>query len=373
MGLLELFSCWRSLMVRRAMACLLVLGSASFPSSAATENAPARRDGQGILPGDRFLVRIQYTNTWSDESMTRKPEGATRAARPATRGSVSLPAPSSQQTKRSSISPPTPAPSAPPAPPAPPAERPRSATNGHEPITVAMTFQGDIHEGGRINLSTAVERVHYWDGEGTDWEIDARRADSTARATEMARQLTAIWATLSPGLKREFIEEQLLGVAIVLLDGGSFDVELGPGGPELSVLEFDDLLEARLPREYPSLLRYPIAAFFVEAAGKAFAPNAADPAPGEGLGERDPRYQVEKRSAVKGRPALTAFGKEYDAAAGIGFKDKVTYDARSGLVLERTYLRHQDSILGRRIRFGTTHWLVRLERFDEASGAPPSP
>ena len=43
-----------------------------------------------------------------------------------------------------------------------------------------------------------------------------------------------------------------------------------------------------------------------------------EPAPGEGAWERDSRYQIQKRSTAKGRPTLTAFGKEYDPAAGMG-------------------------------------------------------
>ena len=59
------------------------------------------------------------------------------------------------------------------------------------------------------------------------------------------------------------------------------------------------------------------------------------------------------------------------AGAGLGVKDSVTFDPRTGLVLERSFLKHQDSRHGVRVRFGQARWLVALDSFHPAEKPKP--
>ncbi len=243
-----------------------------------------------------------------------------------------------------------------------------SSTASRDPLFVTMRLHGEVRDHQRSVVRIEVVQVHYTDSRGTRWTL--RPAHERARKVAIEKA-TALLDRL-PGASRvdqqvEMLEEQLLGLAIVLLEQGTFETDLAPLAGKPALAGFARLLDARLPARCTREVRHEVERFFEEAVARIRAPQPVRWAPGQRFDECGIHYKVDRVFTRKGRPTARLFGKCYDAWTGFGCKDLATVDVTTGLVLQRNFFRHRDTNRSGKVLFGARRWRLTLTRFRPAS------
>ncbi len=363
------------------------LGQGTQPAAGAP-----RDPAEGLVPGDRFSVRIEYSNKWSLEAMAGKPrarspgasalsrargsaaksEGAPAgvtvpperantgaSARPASAGpknagAGSTPAPSSQGNPSGVFS-------------------TGGFTAGRDPLSIDLKLLGEVKGEGRMVLALDVARVHYWNSRGAEWTIAPKKEGELTRAENMALALVADWKTLTFGsMEFEMVEEQLLGLAIAILDGEKLEAEFGSSEAPIRCRDFDAIdgpLDRKLGGVFPTATFHLMTTFLNDAASRILGPKPEGPIRGSRFERRGIPYSLAGAIRPGGRPAMKVFGKTYQASTGVGVKDWVTFDVATGLVFERDYHNFRDSRRGNTVRFGLARWRVTGTGLEARSGS----
>jgi hypothetical protein len=346
--------------------------------AATVDRGPVPDREDGLAPGDRFTVAIRYSNRWSDEMVSSGAKNLRRVprARAATAppqvpsgersgGSAGGPiaGSSGRSGKRSSDG----GPGSRQANRVPP-PRPRTVSLGRDPLSVALTFHGEATGFRTFRLRLDVSGVHYWNDRGDQWTIDLREADAVSRARSLTEELRVRWAGITaPGIEKDLVEEQLLGVSLVLLHGLEIEAAIDSPSVDARIPGFYEALESRLAGASPRDFWPVIMAFLVEMVARITPPTYDPPAQGATFEARGIPYKVERIARERGRRMAKFFGKSYQLRPGIGQKDWITVDLGRGLVVERRFERYQETRRGATVRFGRAIWEASLTGIEEAS------
>ncbi len=300
---------------------------ASVPNVALADGA--------LAAGDHFSVEINYSNSWEEVAIL-----VPGRARPQRR----LDAAALAQMRAEAFA--------------------SAVPIAEDPLFVDMILHAKVLEGGVLQVKPEMTRVHYHDDRGRRWTIDPKKADARELAEKLVDDLSFAWRRdFRSRLEREMLEEQLLGAALVLLDGAEFEVQLDRGEDPI-VKGLDKAMSQNVPDSFPSVLRDSVNWFFREAVTRISAPTSGK-SPGEvtrgaKFVSGGMPFKVVKTGKKWGQKVVVVEGYVHRIKVGVSTREHAVYFPNTGLVLEGQVTTFHETVGGASNRFGSVKWASRL-------------
>jgi len=247
----------------------------------------------------------------------------------------------------------------------------RRVPNASDPLFVDFVVDGYVTAADRLTLTPRVSRVRYFDDRGRDWTILPRRKQAPAAAIAILKRVTAAWrADLDDIYEKEMLEEQFVGATMVLLHKTPLEVAIADGRATAKLDEIDRVLADIVPEEASRGLRQVTVRFCRDAIAKVVVPvtyTLPDLRKGKKLTTDGRSYDVEKVVAGKRRASVRVSRHTQPDEAGTRISETLTFDARTGVVLEATSFAIVDSMRASVAKVGYTRWKTELKKYRAGS------